>query len=114
MNYAIENEYYPYADEVAAEEAFVIHVDESNEPIRIWDMTIDFSRALYKMDRSAYNEAFNNWLDSEMKERQMSVFKVHHLASDHIEYWYAEDEDEAMELAEVDGIENVTITELDA
>ena len=114
MNYAIQNEYYPYADEDSAEDAFRSYVDGCNDPIKLWDMTIDFSRALLEIDEMAYLEAFHNWLDSEMKERQMSVFKVHYLATDHIEYWYAEDEDEAIELAEVDGIENVQITELDA
>ncbi len=112
MNYAIENEYYPYADEEAAEDAFVAYIDDANEPIRIWDMTIDFSRALYKIDRTAYNEAFNNWLDSEMKERQMSVFRIDY--PNCTEYWYAADEDEALELAEVTDVEEITVTELDA
>ena len=46
------------------EELYKNFIDETTEPVKIWGMEYDASRALYELDPIAYRVGFSDWLDS--------------------------------------------------
>ena len=46
------------------EELYKQFIDETTEPVKIWNMEYDASRVLYEIDPIAYRVGFSDWLDS--------------------------------------------------
>jgi hypothetical protein len=49
------------------------HVDASHDPVESMGMTIKASWFMRNADRPAYDQAFNDWADAEVKDGRLSV-----------------------------------------
>jgi hypothetical protein len=60
-----ENEYAPYADQWAAEQAYEEFVNEAHPAVQIGDLVFDPAEVLQALDPIAYRNGFNDWLDAQ-------------------------------------------------